>query len=114
MSHLNCQKFTLNTLIFAAFSSVYITSFSEWECTCTSQCLLLCLLSLCVGLVEHCNDLRINCSKLILTYFSFGLVQLLGEQVNGTSTKSVWLIDLNLHIEGQTNYLVTFERPNLI
>lgn len=26
MSHLNCQKFTLNTLIFAAFSSVYITS----------------------------------------------------------------------------------------
>lgn len=111
MSHLNCQRITLNTLIFAAFFSVYITCLlSEWEYMCASHCLLLCLTSLYIKLVEHCNDLRINCSKLILTYFSFGLVQFLCEQVNRTSTKCVWLIDLNL----RTDYLVDLEGYNLI
>lgn len=64
MSHLNCQKITLNTLIFAAFFfCTYNMSSFRWEYMCASQCLLLRLLSLYVKLVEHCNDLRINCSK---------------------------------------------------
>ena len=38
--------------------------------------------------VKNCNnDLRINCSELIVTYFSFDLAQLLWLQVNRTSIK---------------------------
>ena len=56
MSHPNCQRITLNTLIFAAFFSVYVTCLlSEWECMCASQCLPVCLVSLYVKLVKHCN-----------------------------------------------------------
>lgn len=73
MSHPNCQRITLNTLIFAAFFSVYVTCLlSEWECMCASQCLLLCLVwylytANWLNTVMLQNKLRINSNLFLRT-----------------------------------------------
>lgn len=80
----------LNTVLFAAFFSVYNVSPFR-----TGVCLLVftvTLLSLYVQLVEHCYDLRINCSEFIFTQFLFCLVQCSCEQVTRTAKKHFWLV----------------------
>lgn len=65
MSHLNYQKSYFEYLNICCFFFCIdnMSYFRMGIYVCASQCLLLCLLSLYVKLVEHCNDLRINCSE---------------------------------------------------
>lgn len=62
MSHLNCQKITLNTLIFAAFFFLYIEHVffqNENIHVLPSVYFYVCYFIM-SNWYEHCNDLKIN------------------------------------------------------